>query len=259
VNDDNRVVQGLWIGPELSAMEQLSVASYLAHGHDFHLYVYEAVRNVPAGTTVRDASEILPASRIFQYSGHATYAGFANFFRYRLLLNRGGWWSDMDSVCLRALDFPESYVFSSELSNGLQMTNNGVLKVPRGSELIAYAWDICQSKSPEKLVWGETGPALMREAVERFSLTEHVKPPAAFCPIGFRAWRDLLDPDADLAFGDDTYAVHLWHEQWRAAGQDKDRHYHPGCLYERLRQRYLERQERISLDRIESILSRLTS
>jgi len=258
VSTGNRVIQGLWIGPELSAMEQLSIASYLAHGHDFQLYLYEPVRNVPEGTTIRDANEVLPASRIFRYTEHATYAGFANSFRYKLLLDRGGWWSDTDSVCLKPFDFAEDYVFSSELSKGVQMINNGVIKVPPSSELMAYAWEVCQRKSPETLVWGETGPALMAEGVERLSLTRHVKPPVTFCPVGYKQWRTLLDPDADPAFGDDTYAVHLWHEQWRAAGQDKNSHYHPGCLYERLRQRYLHQQERISLERIEAILSRLT-
>ena len=59
------------------------------NGHEYHLYVYEDVKNVPAATTLRDGNEILPASEIFQYQGRPSYAGFANFFRYKLLLERG--------------------------------------------------------------------------------------------------------------------------------------------------------------------------
>ena len=46
----SQIIQGLWVGPELSVMEQLSVSSFLRHGHQYHLYVYDDVKNVPAGT-----------------------------------------------------------------------------------------------------------------------------------------------------------------------------------------------------------------
>ena len=125
--DDNKIIQGLWIGPTLSQMEQLSIASFLANGHDYHLFVYDDVKNIPVGTTLKDANEILPAAAIFQYAGRPSYAGFANFFRYKLLLERGGWWADTDTVCLRPFDFDERYVFSSELSKGFQVVNCGVV------------------------------------------------------------------------------------------------------------------------------------
>src|SRR5713101_1963264 len=86
--DSNRIIQGLWIGPELSLLEQLSIASFLRNGHEYHLYVYDEPRSIPAGTIIKDANQILPSSRVFQYREYASYAGFANFFRYKLLLER---------------------------------------------------------------------------------------------------------------------------------------------------------------------------
>ncbi|MCI0557088.1 MAG: hypothetical protein MN733_01225, partial [Nitrososphaera sp.] len=97
----NKIIQGLWIGPELSVMEQLSIASFLLNGHEYHLYLYDELENIPFGTLIKDASEILPSSSIFQYKRRPTYAGFANFFRYKLLLERGGWWADTDTICLK--------------------------------------------------------------------------------------------------------------------------------------------------------------
>jgi hypothetical protein len=97
-------MQGLWIGTELSALERLSIASFLEHGHEYHLYVYGDVRNVPEGTTIKDGGEILPASLIFQYREHKSFSAFANFFRYKLLLENGGWWVDADTICLRPFD-----------------------------------------------------------------------------------------------------------------------------------------------------------
>ena len=50
-------IQSLWIGGELSPMEQLSIASFLAHGHEYHLYSYgevaaSAVIKAPAASEI---------------------------------------------------------------------------------------------------------------------------------------------------------------------------------------------------------------
>ena len=235
----NEIIQGLWVGPELSVMEQLSVSSFLRHGHQYELYVYDDVKNIPAGAVIKDGNEILPASRIFQYKQQASYSGFSNFFRYKLLLERGGWWVDTDTVCLKPFDFSEEYVFSSERAQGEVFINSGICKAPRESEAMAYAWRICEQKDPEKLVWGETGPRLMAAAVREFSLERYTKSPEVFCPLGYADWQKVLEPDAGLKFGEHTYAIHLWNERWRAAGQDKNAAYPEDCLYEQLKRTYL--------------------
>lgn len=35
-------------------------------------------------------------------------------FRYKLILERGGWWVDLDTVCLRPFDLDLEHVFASE-------------------------------------------------------------------------------------------------------------------------------------------------
>src|SRR5215510_2721358 len=157
----NQIIQGLWIGPALSVMEQLSIASFLRHGHEYHLYVYDNVLNVPPGTVLRDANEILPAANIFRYKEQQSYAGFANFFRYKLLFERGGWWVDTDTICLKPFDFAEQHVFATERVDERELVTSGIIKASAGSEAMGYAWEVCQSKDPEKLVWGETGPRLI--------------------------------------------------------------------------------------------------
>src|SRR5277367_3549628 len=125
-------IQSLWIGRKLSAMERLSIASFLTSGHEYHLYVYEEVENAPDGTVLEAANEILPESRIFQYSKYPSYAGFSNFFRYKLLLEKGGWWVDTDVVCLQPFAFDETYVFASEQVNGREVPATAVIKAPPG-------------------------------------------------------------------------------------------------------------------------------
>ena len=233
------VVQGLWVGGRLSELEQLSIASFLAHGHGYHLFTYGDVPNVPAGAVIHDGREILPESRIFKYRDHASFAGFANFFRYRLLLERGGWWADTDTVCLKPFALSQEYVFSSELVSGRVVVNCGVIKAPAGSEVMRHAWSVCETRSPEALVWGETGSRLMGESVRRCLLEPFVMSPEVFCPIGFRDWETVLDPTRGWTWSDDVYAVHLWNEMWRRHERDKDARYDPTCLYERLKRRYV--------------------
>jgi len=225
----------------LSVLEQLSIASFLRNGHEYHLYVYDEPRHVPAGTIIKNANEILPSASIFQYQEYASYAGFANFFRYKLLLERGGWWADSDTVCLQHFDFSEEHVFSTELCNGLEVINCGVIKAPRDSPVMAYAWEVCQSKNPEQLRWGETGPRLMREAVKTCSLEKYAKPYRVFCPLGYSEWRQVLDPEMNVLVDQNSYAIHLWNEMWRKINQDKNACYHEGCAYERLKRKYLDR------------------
>jgi hypothetical protein len=232
-------VQGLWIGAELSVMERLSIASFLAHGHEYHLYVYDDVKHVPAGAQVRDAGEVLPASMIFQYKHAESYAGFANFFRYKLLLAKGGWWADADIICLRPFSFGEEYVFGSERNEGVQVATSGVIKTPPASEVMAYAWQTCRAKDPQQLRWGETGPRLIGDAIGRFSLEKYLQPFNVFCPLGYLEWDRVLDPGANLTFDRSTRAVHLWNEMWRRGGADKNGRHHPDCLYEQLKRQYL--------------------
>jgi Glycosyltransferase sugar-binding region containing DXD motif/Alpha 1,4-glycosyltransferase conserved region len=235
----NSVIQSLWIGGDLSTMEQLCIASFLANGHQFHLYAYDSIAGLPLGVKMMDANQILPRSRIFQYSGSGSFAGFSNFFRYKLLLDRGGWWVDMDTICLRPFDFAEKYVFSSEVHEGAEVIDSAAIKAPQGSEFAEYAWGVCKKKDPNKLVWGETGPRLVGETVERCGLGRYVRSSATFCPIPFREWELVLAPNYHQGFAADVFAIHLWNEMWRDSGRDKDASYPAECLYERLKSRYL--------------------
>jgi alpha 1,4-glycosyltransferase/glycosyl transferase-like sugar-binding protein len=233
-------IQSLWVGDRLSAMEHMAIASFLRHGHIFHLYVYQHPTGIPEGTIVRDANEILPAARIFKYREHDTYAGFSNFFRYKLLLERGGWWVDTDMICLKPFRFPSEYVFSSEMEAGRPTINNGAMKAPPGSPIFQYAWQLCEMFDPRKLKWGQSGPALMSRCVEKFGLQRFVQPPEVFCPVDGPDWQRILEPSMRPRFGAQTHAVHLWNELWRRAKRDKNARYHPESLYETLKGSYLD-------------------
>jgi hypothetical protein len=206
-------VHSLWIGDDLSAMEQLSMRSFLANGHEFRLYTYEPVTGVPAGVVQNDAREVLPASAIFRYRDCGSYSGFADHFRYKLLLEHGGWWCDLDMVCLQPLPAPGEYVFASELTlTNIQTAANGVMFAHRGAPALQYMWDIASRKDPAKLSWCETGAPLLADAVAKYSLEQFVLPYDAFCPIPCFRWYDTFLPGHAGNIGPASYCVHFYNE-----------------------------------------------
>ena len=48
---ENKIIRSLWIGDVLPDTAILSINSFLKNGHEFHLYVYDDVKNVPDGVT----------------------------------------------------------------------------------------------------------------------------------------------------------------------------------------------------------------
>ncbi len=236
----NQVIQGLWIGTELSAMERMCINSFLRNGHRFHLFVYSDVKNIPAGTVVKDGEEVLPASAIFRYRDNGSYSGFSNFFRYELLWKYGGWWVNLDTICLRPFQFADDYVIGSEpVAAGGSHPISGVIKAPAHSALMQYLTEVCRGKDRASLSWGETGPKLVAEAIGRLSLEDHVQASDAFCPVGWYDWDQVIEPEPPITLGAPSVAIHLWNEMWRRHGRDKNAVYHPECLYERLKARYL--------------------
>ncbi len=126
-DNTNLIINGLWIGGSLSPVELLCIRSYINHGHKFHLWTYSDVANIPKhkNITRKNAAEILEEGAVFSYEKGpfpGSYAGFSDIFRYKLLFEHGGWWVDMDTVCLRAFDFPEEYVFRAHKDWGAVLT-----------------------------------------------------------------------------------------------------------------------------------------
>lgn len=240
------IIQSLWIGDKLSPMEQLCISSFLAHGHPFHLYTYDTVLGIPDGVMVKDANEIVPANMIFTYKDNGSYAGFSNIFRYKLLLDKGGYWVDTDTICLQPFTDESEYIFSSERSKELsdgdekihKITNVGVIKVPIGSDVMHYCYTEAISKDTQTLRWGEIGPRLMDTAIKTFGLESYVAEPEVFCPINYWSWNQLIDPSIDKSVLAGAKTVHLWNEMWRHNNIDKSANFDENSIYTWLQRMY---------------------
>lgn len=241
-------IQMLWIGPRLSNLERLSILSFLAYGHEVHLYSYGEVAGAPAGATRCDARQVLPESEVFTYAsgfGKGSPASFSNFFRYQLLLDRGGMWCDADIVCLKPFDFAaqSTYVVASERRHPSEATprhpvklNACLLQAPAGSPVMRECRDACAAADRRTLRWGDIGPSLITRTFNAYGLAHHALPPEAICPIDWWNTHEFItQPLPDLP---GSYGLHLWNEVWRHHGIDKDGVYASASAYETLKRRY---------------------
>lgn len=180
MDDSNLTVNAMWIGNSLSACELLTIKSFLNNGHKFVLWAYDNISTqLPSGTILRDASEIIPREKVFSYKysnqfghGKGSYAGFSDIFRYKLLYLNGGWWVDMDVTCLKPLDFEDDYVFRSHHS--LPLVGN-VMKCPKGSPLMEKCYNEAVSKVDENNRDWHLPIQILVDNVIEMGLNGHVK------------------------------------------------------------------------------------
>jgi len=209
-------VHGLWIGP-LSRLELLTLCSFVAKGHEFHLWRYEKTPNsLPRGVAIRDANEILPRDQIFRKRvadndlgiGGGSYALFADVFRTKLLHEQGGIWVDMDVLCLRPFDFEQPYVFRGHRMGAVL----NVIKCPAGTKLTGDLLDNVVGRISDESRWFDLARAFVegihRQSLENFILAD-LMPPDEWESI-----RPFVDGNAE--FDPNWFGLHWMNELWTA-------------------------------------------
>jgi hypothetical protein len=215
VADDGRhqLVQSYWHGRALGPYEQLSLKSFIDHGHTVHLYSFDPDLAVPHGVLLMDAASVLPETDFFTYSapgfGHGSPAAFSNWFRYALLSERGGWWVDTDVVCLSdALPIQDCY-FARESADVIA---NGTIRFPLQHPVMVECLRRARTLGRD-VVWGQVGPRLLTQVLVDQGLSEHASPASECYPIYFADALDLVRPDhvqdARRRVANATF-LHLW-------------------------------------------------
>ena len=233
-------IQSLWIGNALSPMEIICINSYLAHGHEFHLYTYSDIANIPGGAIVKDANGIIPEKEVY-IDCFGSYAHLADQFRFTLLYKSGGWWVDMDTVCLKPFDFEEDFVFSSEYDGyrkSRYSVNIGYIKSKPKAKLLKDCLDFISHRGHEHIHWGELGVNIFSRMVFINNMEQHIKHPDCFCPVTCYQF-DYLIGEKTCVLPETAYALHWWNELWRRNGIDKNARYPECSLYEIMKRKYL--------------------
>jgi hypothetical protein len=231
---EQNIVNGLWIGSELSEVESLCIRSWINQGYEFHLYCYDRIKGIPEGTVVKDANEIISEKKIFT-TIRGSYAHFADWFRWTLLYNNGGIWSDMDVVCIKQL--PHLSVIFAPEKDGLY--NTSVLGFPAKHAVSKLMMEV--SANPNKIlrydsfkrkvkkrfrsilglfvekkqlvVWGEaSGPTGFTNAINYFGISSVALRIDNIYPLRSKNWLDTFETEAFLPVLEDAFCVHLWNE-----------------------------------------------
>ena len=272
-SNDNRIVQGLWVGGQLSTLERLCIRSFCEHGHEFHLYHYDELENVPRvdGLSVMSGEDILPRKAIFHHrSGVLSY--FSDHFQWKLLREKGGWYTDMDMVCLRPLDFSDDVVVGR--INYAPLLNVAIMKFPPGHFLAAAAaecytdinkiqpWDTIRVKKRKifrrATFWRDSrrrvsndeagGMGGLTNMVRHFGLEKHIQPTHVFhlldtTLLDYAFNNTLHDMGALAPMLSQSYTVHLSNSWLPKIGIDKNGKHPENSLYEILKRRYGEAKE----------------
>lgn len=243
-------IQMLWISGPLSNLERLSISSFIACGHEVHLYTYGIDGEIPKGVTVRDANEIIHKSRLFRNPsavGFGSVAPFADIFRYTLLLEQGGMWCDTDMVCLKPLTFAKNMeiFFSSEYvatgtSDSQQRSfkpNIGAIKASIGHPVIAECLRVATAVDLHTSAWAQTGPGTVADVLERYKHDNIVLHPDIFCSVPHWEFQTLFSGFRPII--PQAYAIHFWNEICRWNFIDKNGDFEPLSIFERLKKYFL--------------------
>ena len=237
-------VASLWIGPELTWMEQMCLMSFVEAGHTTTLYSYEPVRNVPDGVVVKDANDIMPTNEIIYHVNTGSPAFHADIFKLRMLAQTNYLWIDTDAYCLKPFKRPKHGYFYGWGTDRRKIISSGVLGLPKKSKTLAAMLELTSDLYPippwypakkreelhklksegngvhmSLLPWGVIGPEALhcfthQTGEAKYALEGHVLYPMPFSNV--RAFhRPHLKKMVTASIHDDTISVHFYGRRFR--------------------------------------------
>ena len=239
-------IASLWIGGNLSWLEQLCLKSFADAGHHITLYSYSKISNVPDGVHTADAADIFPGEPMLRHARTGSPAIHADMWRLQLLKQTDKIWVDADVYCYRPFDFKSEYVFGWEKPG---LVCNAVLGLPKGSETLtgllqffedeyAIAPWLTEPQQQELQLekeaghpvhmteqnWGFTGPASVTYFLQKTGEISHAQPQQAFYPISFKHRNHLIisrfSPEEEMT--DKTHGVHFWARRMKPRLEEKE-------------------------------------
>lgn len=239
-------IAALWIGGDLSFLEQLCLKSFVDAGHHVCLYGYEPVTNAPDGVELADAAQILPRTGVLRHARTASPALHSDLFRYHLLARDDRTiWADTDAYCVRRFETADGHFHAWESD---KTVNGGVLGLPPDSQTLARLLDFTadefaipvwygpryeaelraardsgQPVHAGEQPWGVWGPHALTHFLKETGEIAHSMPRAALYPFAYHERALMTRPGLDEAdyVTDETFSIHLYGRRMRARLVDK--------------------------------------
>jgi hypothetical protein len=210
----------LWVGNPMTKIQEVSLSSFIYHGHSLTLYVYDIDMKVPEGVQKAFAGDIMDKSEMFLVQD--TYAAFSDLFRYRMINKTGLAWVDADTICLSS-DWDGLGDTYACLEN--ETVVGGVLSLPQDSEALDYLIKKSTNFDKTKIKWTDVGPALVDKAFRKFDLMDKVHPMETFCGVHWSQWEKLWNPKSlkEIKILEKTSkSVSVYHSMTTRGGIDKN-------------------------------------
>jgi hypothetical protein len=216
-------VRTFWTGPVLSYYEILSLKSFVATGARVFVYSYEKDLEVPDGVELADAAEIL-SGEVHEFrhaNGDKSLALHSDLFRYAAMQRYGGWYADLDIICLKD-KLPETRTyFAFETDNQI---NAAILKFPKHSAIMDTIMNEAWATLPEAgAAFNDEarlsiGPKLFTRMIYEHGM-DHLALPLSKAyelrPLEIMAFFDPAACEATMKRLAGSDFTHLWNEIWR--------------------------------------------
>lgn len=216
------IVHGLWIEGALSPLELMTVHSFIHHGYQFWLWSYDIeTSHLPENVVLKDAREIIPEEDVFFYHqknqfghGQGSYAGFSDIFRYKLLYEYGGWWTDMDITCLKRL--PDRYYFF-RANKTLSSAIGNLIFCPPQSELMKWCYEKAVSSIRSDNTNWILPVQILNDGIQKFGLQSYIQ------SVSNRdSWLEVSQLTGHRSIPSGYYCIHWMNEEFRRLKLPKD-------------------------------------
>jgi len=246
------IINSFWISGKLQQVNILCIKSFIAYGHEFHLYCYDLsdmFNQLSEQLTLDELTQlhicstefVLPQSEIYYYKNmmdgkeHFKYGGIAERLKAELLYAIGGWHVDLDVICLKSFEsLKEDYVFRPIKDTVV----GNIIKAPKESKLALDYINWTKGIGADNTEWSKSFQGL-GESVNRYSLQRYIVDESIF-GVDELEWFEpvykRLEYEYQIIHFRHSYALHMCQAWSVELGWDKN--YEQGSYYDSLLKKY---------------------
>ncbi len=205
-----------WAGKTISAFEAACILSFLRRGYKYTVFSYDAIENLPDGTSLQDAREITDETNVnrFIIRGRANLSHFSDLFRYELFKRTDHIWIDADMLMLRPLALPS---YDQLIAKEDPVTLCGaIMRLDSTHSRLDTLIEKTKALRDHELVWGATGPRLLTAVFDRRTIMQEACDAKFFFPVHYdQSWKMFLPEFRDecIELCSSAYTTHLWNDR----------------------------------------------